>query len=210
MKDRLFQRWAEDGLVWLPERGMGYYPVTEAPYDADYWQKYVVYAETPMGSRLNEVRVEVVDRLAGRDAVVLDVGIGCGSFVEARPGITYGHDINPVGVRWLKARGLYLDPRDVEVDAMTFWDVLEHIHDPGPVLANIRQWAFVSLPIVPGDGPPPLDWRHFRRDEHCWYWTRAGFLDWMAEHGFECVEHGTPESLAGREDIETFAFRRHV
>ena len=206
--DAVFTAWEATGLVWLPERGMGYLPVADAPYDAAYWAKYEEYALTEMGRRLTALRCDLVSRHAGDRATVIDVGIGCGDFLVHRGGETFGYDINPVAVAWLKDRFAFRDPHDQPADALTFWDALEHIPDPGPILANARGWVFCSLPIVPGDGPPRLDWKHLRRDEHCWYWTRAGFIGWMAAHGFECVEHGTPESLAGREDIETFAFRR--
>lgn len=188
---------------------MGFYPVTEAPYDADYFEKYVEYAETPLGHKLGQLRVELVARHTRPGTQVVDVGIGCGAFVEAmqarRP--TYGYDVNSAGIDWLEARGLLVNPFESVVDAVTFWDVIEHIPDVHRVLANVRRWVFAGLPIFTGPDHV-LRSKHFRKDEHCWYWTRAGFIGWMAEHGFECVEHGTPESLAGREDIHSFVFRR--
>jgi len=67
--------------------------------------------------------------------------------------------------------------------------------------------AFVSLPIF-RDAHHARTSKHFRPDEHYWYWTRAGFI-WFAERcGFSVIEHNTMESLAGREDIETFVLAR--
>lgn len=195
--------------MWLPERGIGWYPVSEAPYDADYFAKYEGYAATEMGARITAERVELVNRYAGAGARVVDIGIGCGDFVRARPG-TYGYDVNPAGRIWLHDRWLWWDPYEVPVEAVTLWDCLEHIHNPEPLLRNVIRWVFVSLPIVPGDGPPASSWKHLRRDEHCLYWTAAGLVGWMAEHGFECIWQGTPEVAAGREDIGSFAFRRRA
>lgn len=203
----MFSRWADEGLVWLPARGMGWYPVTEQPYDAGYFAKYQGYAATPMGRAITAARVAMVERHAGPGGLVVDVGIGCGDFVEARPG-TCGFDINPAGVVWLKDRRRFWNPWEVPADALTFWDCLEHIHDPAPLLANAREWVFVSLPVVPGEGPPPAGWRHLRTDEHCWYWTDAGLLAWMAEHGFACMEQNDEETRLGRLDVQSFAFRR--
>jgi hypothetical protein len=205
-EDPTFHEWAARGLTWLPERGMGFYPVAEQPYDAAYFEKYAGYAETDMGRAITAARVALVDRHAP-DAIVVDIGIGCGAFVAARAA-TFGFDINPAGVAWLEARGRFWDPALHAADALTFWDALEHIPHAAALLGRAREWVFCTLPIVPGDGPPPPDWRHFRRDEHCWYWTRAGFLRWMEEQGFACVEHNTAESLLGRADSESFAFRR--
>lgn len=201
----VFQRWQSEELVWIPSRGMGWLNVTEAPYDADYFAKYQRYAETPMGRALTAARVALVRRWA-LNARVCDVGIGCGAFV-AEMGCV-GFDVNPAGVVWLKDRRAWCNPWEQPVDALTFWDVLEHIPDPASLLANARGWVFVSLPVVPGEGPPPRDWKHLRRDEHCLYFTRDGLIGFMGEHGFECVEHNTEESLIGREDIHSFAFRR--
>lgn len=202
----VFCRWRDEGLVWLPERGVGYLPVTEAPYDADYWRKYEGYAATELGKALTKARVRLVRQWAPLRSVC-DVGIGCGQFVEALDGAC-GYDVNPVGVEWLVNQGRWLDPRHNPVDVLTFWDVLEHIPDPAPMLANAREWVFVSLPIVPGDGPPNVTWKHYRPDEHCWYFTRDGLIGFMRAHGFACVEHNTMESLLGREDSHTFVFRR--
>lgn len=210
-RDRVFEAWLEEELVWLPERGMGYFPVRTGtkPYDAKYFDKYTGYRDLPTFEALNRARCELVARHAGQYTTVCDVGIGDGAFIEAR-GIrwTLGYDVNPKGVDWLKTNGAWCDPYARPVEAVSFWDCLEHIHDPAPLLANVEGWVFVSLPIVPGDGPPPKGWKHFRPDEHCWYFTRKGFIAWMREHGFECVEVNANETIAGREDVEAFAFRR--
>jgi hypothetical protein len=208
--DPVFARWAADSLIWLPERGMGFLSVTEAPYDADYFAKYEGYAATEQGRAITAARVDLVERhvgVGGGKGAVVDVGIGCGDFVAARAS-HYGYDINPAGVAWLTERRRLWNPWEVPAEVLTFWDCLEHIANPAPLLANAREWVFVSLPIVPGDGPPREDWRHFRRDEHTLYWTARGFVVWMREHGFECREHNQMETALGRQDIHSFAFRR--
>ncbi len=201
----LFREWCGTELVWIPSRGIGWLTVTEAPYDAAYFQRYEEYAGTPMGAALTDARGALVRRWAP-NARICDVGIGCGAFV-AEMGCV-GFDVNPAGVTWLKNRRAWYDPWKQPVDALTFWDVLEHIPNPAPLLSNAREWVFCSIPIVPGDGPPTKDWKHIRPTEHCLYFTRNGLIGFMREHGFECVEHNTEESLIGREDIHSFAFRR--
>lgn len=205
-QDRVFDAWAATGLVWLPEYGMGRLRVTEAPYDDAYFQKYQRYAATPMGRAITAARVDLVRRYTDRH--VVDVGIGCGDFISARLGWTWGYDVNPEGVRWLHVQGRWCDPYERSVESVSLWDTLEHIPEPAVLLANVRQYVFASLPIVPGDGPPPLDWRHLRRDEHAWYWTDAGFRAWMGAQGFRCVEANQMETVLGRTDIGTFVFQR--
>lgn len=207
MTDPVFREWASQGLIWLPHRGMGYLPVTESPYDGSYWAKYEAYARTDMGRAITQARLRLTDQYA-RHGSLVDIGIGCGSYVEARGGATYGYDINPVAVEWLRARQRWLDPYEQTVLSATFWDAIEHIPDVARILVNVQRWVFVTVPIVPGNDPPSESWRHYRKDEHCWYWTRDGFISWMGGHGFACVEHNTMESLLGREDSHTFVFER--
>lgn len=210
--DPIFAAWSMEGLVWLPERGIGYLPVDAFPYDeAEYFRKYQGYAATEMGKRITRARLELVARHIDFSDRIVDVGIGCGDFLSAAhvEGFqAFGFDVSRHGLAWLKEHGLFRDPMRAPVEVLTFWDSLEHIPTASEVLSRARSWAFLSLPIVPGDGPPPLDWKHLRRDEHCWYWTRAGLVAWMAAQRFELVEETDLEVRAGRVDIGTFAFRR--
>lgn len=211
-RDVAFQTWAADAFTWLPEQGMGRLHVHQAPYDQAYFQKYEGYAATPMGEAITRSRLELVHRFHPHGELV-DVGIGCGDFVQARNGRpwgrTWGYDVNPEGIRWLNERQLFLSPYHGVVEAVSLWDVLEHIPEPAALLANVRSWVFTSVPLVPGDwGPPPPDWKHLRRDEHCWYWNRRGLVAWFRAQGFELAEENRLETLLGREDVGTFAFRR--
>jgi hypothetical protein len=95
------------------------------------------------------------------------------------------------------------------VDAVTFWDSLEHIHDPGPLLANVRRFVFVSLPVFSGPDDV-LRSKHYKREEHCWYFTQRGLRNFMWEFGFQFVAGNNMEQAAGREQIESFVFERRV
>lgn len=202
--------WLDDSFVWLPERGVGWYLVTEPPeevYDEAYFRRYQRMAETDLGRELTGIRIELLRRhTRARPERIVDVGVGAGQFVDAAG--CRGYDVMRPAVVWLKDRRAWTDPREQPVDVATFWDSLEHIADADRIIRNVRHWVFLSLPIVPGHGPPPMDWKHLRRDEHCLYFTRDGLIRWMQAQGFRCVEHNTAESLAGREDIGSFAFRR--
>jgi Methyltransferase domain len=141
---------------------------------------------------------------------LIDVGIGSGAFIEARrqrERTTYGYDINPAGVNWLTERMLLVDPYLVPFGAMTLWDVLEHVEDFQSLVANVREWLFVSLPIF-RDADHALRSKHFKPQEHCWYFTNYGIVFAMEQCGFALVTESAVESELGREDIGTFAFRR--
>jgi len=82
-------------------------------------------------------------RLVGRS---LDVGCGVGDFLRYRPG-TVGVDVNPRTVEYCRSLGLdahLMAPDRLPFDAAAFDsalldNVLEHIEDRGPLLAELRR-----------------------------------------------------------------------
>lgn len=195
------------GMEWFDDRGYGIYPVKENPYDQAYFDKYVGYSRTPLGIALTDARVELVRRHAGDDLVV-DIGIGCGDFIQRRGSrITAGYDVNPAAVRWLLDRGLWADPYFKDPPNITCFDSLEHMARPEHLVDRVGRHVFLSIPIF--DGPEHvLRSKHFRKDEHVFYFTREGLVRWMAAYGFVLREENRMEVELGREDIGTFVFKR--
>jgi hypothetical protein len=93
---------------------------------------------------------------------------------------------------------------------MTFWDSLEHIPDPKPLLDLITDYAFVSTPIYKNLHTLKTS-KHYKPNEHVWYFTRDGIIQFMKAHGFQLLETSDVETQLGREAIESFVFARdHV
>jgi hypothetical protein len=199
----LFNEISRDNLAWIPNLGIGYYPVRANPYDEAYFEAYTAIKATPIGLALNKARTDLVNKYT--NGSVLDIGIGNGAFVEAREN-TFGFDINPVAVKWLIDRNKYRHPfRGAQ--ALTFWDSLEHIHNPTLMLQGAKEFVFVSCPIY-DDVEHVLRSKHFKPNEHCWYWTVEGLTTFMRIFGFEVQEINWMETEIGREDIGTFVFKR--
>jgi len=198
-------------LSWWPQLGIGYYPIESPlePYDQDYFDSFDRNARTEFGQALMQARVNFVEQ--HYRGTLVDVGIGSGAFIELRNRhrTTYGCDVNPAGIAWLRQRKLLVNPYQVSFDAMSLWDVLEHISEFQPLLANVRDWLFLSLPIF-DDVEHVLRSKHFKPKEHCWYFTRDGLVTAMKLCGFALVSENTMETDLGREDIGTFAFRRDI
>jgi hypothetical protein len=200
-----FKHFASNKLQWLEQVGIGYLDAPAVPYDLEYFQKYIEYEMTELGVNLTEARSALVDKHT--TGTVIDVGVGSGAFCKARRD-TFGCDINPHAIEWLAERGLYRTPdSERPVDALTFWDSLEHIPDPSELLAGAKEFVFVSCPIYDGV-QDVLASKHFRPGEHFWYWTNEGMQNFMAHFGFQLVEHNEIESDLGRESIGTFVFKR--
>ncbi len=143
----------------------------------------------------------------------MDIGIGAGQFIETRDlrtpeALTFGYDVNPYAISWLVGRRLWWDPYQKGARVVTCWDSLEHMKWPAHFLERVEYWIFVSIPIFK-DRDHCLASKHFKKNEHYWYFTHQGLITWMSLRGFEMVDHNRmEEEEIGREDIGTYAFRR--
>jgi SAM-dependent methyltransferase len=88
---------------------------------------------------------------------VLDVGFGIGDMLRFRPN-TVGVDIDPDAVAWASGQGLdvrlmqpgHLPFDDAYFDGAVLDNVLEHIDEPAPLLAEIRRVLTVGSVLVVG------------------------------------------------------------
>jgi hypothetical protein len=74
------------------------------------------------------------------------------------------------------------------------------------LLQHITGYVFVSIPIFK-DSDHILKSKHYRKDEHYWYFTDSGFKYFMDINGFDFIESNTMESELGRESIGTYVFK---
>lgn len=199
----------QDGdLMLCREYGVAYQADREyqVNYDEEYYNKCNSYTGSEIAKKINAGRVALVQRYYGPGRMV-DIGIGSGEFIKSREN-TFGFDVNPVAMEWLKRNDLWAE-RLQDFVAFSFWDVIEHIETPEDVLKNVplHGFAFFSLPIFYGLGGIRLS-KHYRPGEHLQYFTEDGFREWMGMHGFLHLETQTFEMDAGRESIYSFAFKR--
>jgi hypothetical protein len=135
--------------------------------------------------------------------LVVDIGIGAGGFCRAAS--CDGHDVGDAAINWLRIWNRQW--KWTEVDAMTFWDSLEHIVYPDPILALCRRLCFISMPIY-DSVEHCLRSKHFKPGEHVWYFTDRGLIRFMADRGFKLVERNRDEERFGREGIGSYCFER--
>lgn len=194
-------------LTWDNNLGIGHYPVElVGQYNKAYWDNYVSYRTSPIADALMKARTDLVQRLYG-DAPLVDIGIGSGHFVESRGPETFGYDVNPMAIRWLIDKNMWWDPYAKDPEAVSCWDSLEHMARPEALVRCVKSMIFLSIPIF-FDPDHVIRSKHFKPNEHFWYFTRAGLTEWMRQYGFSLVEENHMETNLGREDIGTFVFKR--
>lgn len=180
-------------------------------YDQDYFERYTSYEGTPIAIAINKSRVAITERFCKK--ALLDIGVGSGEFIKSFKKLKiYGFDINPLGIEWLKSRNLYVNPYGQvpeDVGGWAFWDSLEHFAEPQDILKLIKpeQYAFISIPIF-HNILMVKEWKHYRPNEHFYYFTFRGLVNYMQHSGFKLLDYNDEEIVAGRQDILTFAFQR--
>lgn len=194
----------ENTLLWSEQLGRGFHTAPPMNYDGDYFAKYREMDRTPMGAALTKARCDFVHKHYSGSEVV-DIGIGGGRFVEDFG--AYGFDVSTHAINWLLENERFRNPYLVEVDAVTCWDSLEHIPDPEALLAQVKSWLFVSMPIYKGH-VDCLNSKHYKPGEHLHYWTDGGFVLWALANGFEFQAVSDIENRLGREGVRTYAFKR--
>lgn len=195
-----------DGVAYQADMRAG-----RVEYGEDYFVKVSAYEGGEIARRVNAGRCRMIARHLRPGASVLDWGAGSGAFMrEARAAgfDVHGFDVIEETVRWLRATGAYSHDA-ARFDALTLWDVIEHLETPAEVLGQVRPGAmvFASIPVF-ADLGRIRESRHYRPGEHLYYFTADGFVRWMASHGFRLVETSDHEVEAGRESIGAFAFVR--
>jgi hypothetical protein len=217
--DQLVKRWdaVRDGDLMISHaHGLAYQ--TDMSFRAapgvnaegnNYFDHYAAMDESEIARKIYAGRVAMVDKYAGKECPVLDMGIGSGQFIRSRPN-TFGMDVNPKALEWLKQNNLAAPGLD-GFSAYTFWDVLEHVDVPNNYFKRMEQGSFLftSLPIF-DDLSKVRESKHYKPGEHLYYWTEKGFVDWMAEYRFRLIERSSMEIEAGRESIVAFAFVRDL
>lgn len=158
----------------------------ERLYEDDYYNarglQVGMQSQSTLMRELIRNRVTTLTELNGGPGRLLDVGAGTGLFIEASvsggwsaSGVDTSAAAVSIARRISRAdviRGGIEDVRSDGFDAVTLWDVLEHLPDPRSSLIRVRELlrpgglVAISLPNVGGLKSRILGtrWRYFQRD----------------------------------------------
>jgi len=180
-------------------------------YGQEYWQRYNDLENTEISKKLNQFRCDFVEKYVDS---LLDVGIGSGAFIKQTKAKAYGFDINPFAVEYLKKNNLFFDPYENKIlpfSGWTFWDCIEHMKNPESILCKVKkgQFVFLSIPIF-SDLTKVKQSKHYKPNEHVLYFTSAGLIKYMNKMDFVCIEISDEETVVGRDNILSFAFKKQL
>ena len=180
-------------------------------YQDDYYSDRGLEVNLDAQSRLMrgiiDRRVSKLSELNDGPGRLLDVGAGTGLFMEAsiRAGwVAEGVDISAAAVsmarRITRANvvqgGLEDVPANGDFDAVTMWDVLEHLGDPRDALTRVRTLlrpeglVGISFPNVGGlrSRLMGVRWRYFQREiGHISHFSPSTLRAILEQAGFEVV-----------------------
>lgn len=179
-------------------------------YGESYYNTYVERENTDIAKKLNKARTELSEKYCKN--IILDIGIGSGEFIKNSNLKVYGYDINPYGVKWLEEHDLYVDPykkMPSEIEGVTLWDTLEHIPSPQCLFQTMKPWQYIFISLPTFDSVHNIrKSKHFKPNEHYYYFTIPGMIEFMEDSGFKYIEHNDNETKAGREGITAFVFQK--
>jgi hypothetical protein len=166
-------------------------PADISRYDEAYHAKYEVYAKTDLGKKLTQARWDLVKKYLPH-GVILDFGSGSGHFARENPNGVHRviqYDINPF------SNNSSVSTLDTRVNAVTFWDSLEHVEDPYDLLDYLRP-EFIFMTVPDAFSIPThfmKSWRHYRRGEHVHYFSRPSLRRLAERLGYAILEFSTME-----------------
>jgi len=125
---------------------------------------------------------------------VLDFGSGQGHFVKNMNSVipTSAYDLANLP----ELEDFYIqNPYQYNFSLVTFFDSLEHCYDIGWVISNIKaRYICISVPWCHSYSEYWMTkWRHFKPNEHLWYFTEKSLLTFMDRMGYNCLYRGNIE-----------------
>lgn len=191
------------GLVRRAD-GASIYESEDSIFRADGNEEYYVDDTNLEAAR---VKRAYVARYCRPGARLLDVGASYGHFLAEAHGQyrATGIEVSPAAVAWgrehfqvdLRVGSVYDLPHEAgDFDAVTFWDVIEHLEQPATAVDEIRRRLkpgglfFLSTPDAGSLVARAMGsrWHYLDPIQHINLFSRANLTRLLREHGFNIVD----------------------
>lgn len=178
----------------------------------DYYYNFNNYSQiadlkTTMTESADATRIAVFDKYIEKDAKILDIGCGSGSFLkllkEKGYNNVFGLDPSKASIDHLHGFGIngrvgnVFDSVDDEYknafDVVIFTMVMEHIYDLQNIITNLKKfivkdgYLFIEVPAAEGFGKYPTLIPNYFNREHINYFDRESLDNLLFSNSFERV-----------------------
>lgn len=176
-------------------------------YSSEYARTYQCYARSECNTQLMLARLGLVATFIQPGSKLLDFGTALGEFMKvAKPYYhVEGFEPNKEAVKRSSMAPIHTDLSLLRhYDAITFFDVLEHIEDPQGLLQLVKKYhllpggyIFIITPSASAaEGHDKLvNWKHFKPREHLFLYTLQSLEAVIEQVGFHAVHWEWNESL---------------
>lgn len=205
-------RCAGCGQIVVPEGvarradGASIYESTDTIFEADGNADYYLDETNEHAAR---AKLAYVQRFCAPGARLLDVGASYGHFLAAAQKAykASGIEVSAAAAEWgrttfgvnVTVGSVYelSKGREAACDAITFWDVIEHLESPGAALDEIRRtlapggWLFVSTPDAGSLAATLMGarWHYLDPVQHINLFSRANLVRLLSDRGFTVAHH---------------------
>jgi hypothetical protein len=185
-------------------------------YEYTYNEKYDKYGIK--NDQLSFLRLGyILGVLEKKPQNILDIGYGNGAFLKACNKTiqkTYGYDISPYPVPKNTERINTIF--DLEFECVTLFDCLEHWENIYELKKIKSKYIIISVPELHNFTEKEfLGWRHYRQNEHIWYFTKYGLANFMKKIGYKLINSSNIEDtirkpINYKTNILTCCFKREI
>ncbi|HXK09231.1 MAG TPA: class I SAM-dependent methyltransferase [Vicinamibacteria bacterium] len=208
--DRHYERCGVCGLLVVPQgvatdaSGVSIYESETSVFLADGNTGYYFDHETNLAN--SRRKLALVEEHVTDGSSLMDAGANFGHFLSVAAGRyrARGFDLSPAAVAWGRAHfgvdavvgSVYSPPPDgAPWDAITSWDVLEHLADPEAALFRLREllrprgWLFLSTPDAGSRIARLLGrrWHYLDPVQHVTLFSRESLRTLLERSGFDVV-----------------------
>ena len=214
---RTLMRCSACGYAWVPD-GLALTGSGQSIYEDEaraLFDDFADYYQDPTASEAAAAKLDWVNQFVTPGARLLDVGANLGQFVSCANAHGYdaaGIELSPAAVRLaqatlgdsVKVGSIYDDlpfsgSSDGRFDAITMFDVIEHLPDPGLALRRVRALLspggrlFLTTPDL---GSPyarlmGAHWHHLDLEQHISLFSAANLTRLLAGAGFALLDRRT-------------------